>query len=127
MGLTTLAWYALPDLVRSRGARTVLKLGLVGAGGAAWVLARPEKPLPTGAQGPDTFDVLFEAIRTEPATTLGLGAAIVGITAALTVAGEKAVFRFGERRRARGARGAHTVPALVLGVLGAASAAVPLP
>jgi len=42
LGLTTLAWYALPDLVRSRGARTVLKLGLVGAGGAA-----SKAPVPT--------------------------------------------------------------------------------
>lgn len=126
MGLTTLAWYALPDLVRSRGVRTVLKLGLLGAGGAGWVLARPEKPLPTGAQGPDAFDEVFEAIRNEPLKTLGMGAVIVGLTTVLSVAGEKAIFRFGERRRTRGARGAHTVPALVLGALGAASAAVPL-
>lgn len=85
MGLTTVAWYALPDLVRSR------------------------------------------AVRTEPAKSAAVGAAIVGLTTAFSIVGEKAIFRFGEKRRARGATGAHTVPALVLGALGAASAAVPLP
>lgn len=127
MGLTTLAWYSLPDLVRSRTARTVLKTGLLATGGAAWVLARPQKPAPTGMQGPDTFDEVFEAIRTEPVKTLAAGGAIVGLSTLLTVLGEKAIFRIGEKRRARGVRGAHTVPALVLGALGAASAAVPLP
>lgn len=127
VGLTTLAWYSLPDLVRSRTARTVLKTGLLAAGGAAWVIARPQEPAPTGMQGPDAFDEVFEALRTEPAKTLALGTAIVGVTTAFSIAGEKAIFRFGERRRIRGVRGAHTVPALVLGALGAASAAVPLP
>ena len=127
MGLTTVAWYALPDLVRSRAARTVLKTGLLTAGGVGWVLARPQKAAPTGPQGPDAFDEVFEAVRTEPAKSAAVGAAIVGLTTAFSIAGEKAIFRFGEKRRARGATGAHTVPALVLGAQGAASAAVPLP
>lgn len=125
MGLTTVAWYALPDVVRSRPARVALKGALLGLGGAAWVVARAEKPTPTGPVGPDTFDEVFEAIRTEPLKSLTLGATIIGLTTALTIAGEKAIFRFGERRRAKGVRGAHTVPAFVLGALGAASAALP--
>lgn len=125
MGLTTLAWYALPDVVRSRPTRVALKGALLGLGGAAWVVAPPEKPIPTGPVGPDTFDEVFEAIREQPAKTLGVGVTIIGLTTALSIAGEKAIFRFGERRRAQGVRGAHTVPALVLGALGAASAALP--
>lgn len=126
MGLTTLAWYALPDVIRSRGVRTTLKLGLLGLGSAGWVLARPEKAVPAGAQGPDLLDEMFEALRAAPGKSLGLGTAVIAMTVAGTVAGEKAIFGFGERRRVRGVRGAHTLPALALGVLGAATAVVPL-
>lgn len=124
-GVATALWYAMPDLVRSRPARVALKLGLIGAGGAGWVLARPEQADPVGPQGPDVFDEVFEAVRSKPAESLGIGASVVGLSAVIGVLGEKAIFRFGERRRARGVRGAHLVPAIVLGVLGAVTARLP--
>lgn len=118
MGLGTVAWYALPDLVRSRAARAVLKSGLVAAGGAAYVLTqRPETP----QQGPDAFDEALAAVNEDPRRTLGITAAVLAGSTALGIAGERAIFRFGERRRARGVRGAHLVPALGWGVLGALS------
>lgn len=118
LGLGTVAWYALPDVVRSRAARAMLKTGLVAAGGAAYALAhRPESP----QQGPDAFDEVLAAVNEDPGRTLGLLTAVLAGSTALGIAGEKAIFRFGERRRARGVRGAHLVPALGWGVLGALS------
>lgn len=124
MGVTTLAWYALPDAVRSRPARAVLKTGLLAAGGTAWVLQR--RPRSGLQSGPDVYDDVLAAVNAEPVKALGVGGAVVALTVALSVAGEKAIFAFGERRRARGARFAHALPALGLGVLGAVSA-LPLP
>ena len=126
-GATTAAWYALPDVVRCRGARVVLKTGLLAAFGAGWVLARPRTEAPIGPQGPDQLDEVFELIREEPAKALAIGGAAVAFTAVCAVLGEKAIFRFGERRRARGVWGAHTVPGIVIGALTTAAAAVPLP
>ena len=123
LGAATLAWYAMPDLVRSRTARTVLKAALLAGGGVAWKLLAP----PAEAQhGPDVFDEVLSAINGEPARALGVGAAAVGLTTAVTVWAEKAIFHFGERRRARGESFAHTLPAIGLAVLGGA-ATLPLP
>lgn len=116
---TVLAWYALPDLVRSRGLRGVVKTGLlaVTAVGAAAV--------------PDTWDCAGKvpeqveaavADLPKPAVAAIAVAGAVGATA-LTVWFEKAVYARGERKRAEGARFAHTVPAVVMA---AATAAVAL-
>lgn len=116
-GVTSFAWYALPDVVRSRGARTLLKTVLLAKLATFYALTRgPRAEL----NGPDATDELFNAVNEAPgrAAVIGLGALGVGV--GLTVLGEKAVYRFGERRRARGVRGAHAVPAAVLGALGAA-------
>ncbi len=118
MGATTLAWYALPDAVRSRPVRAVLKAGLLAGGGAAWVLFRRPKE---AGPGPDVYDDVIASVNEAPGRALAIGTAALGIGTALTVLGEKAIFGFGERRRARGARFAHTLPALALGALGAVS------
>ncbi len=115
-GLTTFAWYALPDVVRSRGLRGVLKAGVLGAFGAAW--AAIDEPSRT-APGPDKIDTVLEAIRQNPGGTAAVAGVAVATSSALGVAGEKAIFGFGERRRARGVRCAHTLPALVLGSIAA--------
>lgn len=111
-GLVTLAWYAMPDAIRSRGVRTALKTALLAASvaGIAAVLPKDEaRWLPE---------------QTQELSPGLIAAAAGGIAAgtALTVWGEKAVFAFGERRRARGVRFAHALPALGLAALGAASA-----
>ncbi|MDO5533720.1 MAG: hypothetical protein Q4F65_03605 [Propionibacteriaceae bacterium] len=124
MGVTTLAWYALPDAVRSRPARALLKAGLLVAGGAVWVQART--PDDRVQSGPDAFDDALAAVNEAPGKALAIGGTVLALGTALSVAGEKAIFAFGERRRARGVRFAHTLPALGLGVLGALTT-LPLP
>lgn len=113
-GLAVTAWYALPDVVRSRGARGVLKVGILGAATAAWAILRVKTP---PRPGPDTFDKALASIRETPGKAAAVAAVAVTVSTALTVVGEKATFAFGERRRARGVRWAHTLPALVLGGL----------
>lgn len=113
-GVLTTAWYALPDVVRSRPLRAVLKTCLAGGGGAAWwVLRQTSAPEP----GPDVYDEVIHAVNRAPGRALAIGAVALGGGTALSVAGEKALFALGERRRARGVRWAHTLPALGWGVV----------
>ena len=93
--LTVLTWYALPDAVRSRGARVVIKTGLLG------VTAAGDAMMPQVYPQARTF-------RPQPGTDLPVSvraALAVGGTAvavAGTIWGEKAIYARGERRRARG-------------------------
>ena len=115
--LTALTWYALPDAVRSRTARGAIKAGLLG------VTAFGAMKIP---------DVFPEAkhLKPEPRVdlpvpvmiALGIGAAAAATAG--TMWSEKAIFAYGERRRARGVRCAHTPIALLLAVLTGASALV---
>ena len=115
--LTALTWYALPDAVRSRPARGAIKAGLLG------VTAFGAMKIP---------DVVPEAKRLKPEPRVdlpvpmmiawGIGAAAAATAG--TVWSEKAIFAYGERRRARGVRCAHTPMALALAVLSGASALV---
>lgn len=116
LGLGTLAWYAMPDLVRSRAARSVLKTGLLGAGlAASW----PKLPL-------DELDELLSDQVWGTREVIGAGLGVLA-TAAVVVVGEKAIYAFGERRRARGARLAHTLPAIGLAVVSGALGVLPVP
>lgn len=115
--LTVLTWYALPDAVRGRTARGAIKAGLVGvtAFGAMKV--------------PDVFPEAKQ-LKAEPRVdlpvpvVLALGVGAVAAATAGTVWSEKAIFAYGERRRARGARCGHTPLALVLAGATGASALV---
>lgn len=105
--LTVLTWYALPDAVHSRASRVVIKTGLLGvtAAGAAMIprvfpdvgqlAAKPRVDLPKPV-------------------VVALGAVGLAVATVGTVWGEKFVYAFGERRRASGARCAHTPGAVVL-------------
>lgn len=123
LGAGTVAWYAMPDLIRSRGVRTVLKTALLGGvAAAAPTLAR--------AQGAPSSGEVFDEVFSNPDLPGWVVPAALGVTVLGTVAtvwGEKAVYAFGERRRARGVRFAHTVPALALGALAAVAVAVDPP
>lgn len=116
-GLTSVAWYALPDVVAGRGARAAIKVGLVGVLGAAWVALDGVKTI----TGETDLDEVLAASRQQPWAAAIAGVAVT-TSIAFAVAGEKAIFAHGERRRARGVRGAHTVPALALGAIAAAGA-----
>lgn len=115
--LTVFTWYALPDAVRSRRARVVVKAGLLGvtAAGAAMI--------------PQVFPA-SEHSEPEPHSQLSrptVTALILGATVA-AVAGtawfEKALYAHGERRRTAGVRCAHTRPALGLALATGAVALV---
>jgi hypothetical protein len=115
--LTVLTWYALPDALRSRRARVVVKAGLLGvtAAGAAMIPqvfpeALPHKPEPH-------LDL--------PGTTVA--ALVVGATAAAVVSTvwfEKFIYAHGERRRARGIHCAHTPAAAAMALATGAAALV---
>lgn len=121
----TIAWYALPDVVRSRPLRGLVKVGLLGAMGWSLVSLMPEgDELPpyddemdcSEAKTEDPLDGVTEA---EPRELAVLAGAVLG-SAVVTVAVERWLFRRGEHRRAQGARFAHTRQGLVLGGLEAA-------
>ena len=118
----TIAWYALPDVVRSRPLRGLVKVGLLGAMGWSLVSLMPAgDELPpyddemdcSEAKTEDPLDGVTEA---EPRELAVLAGAVLG-SAVVTVAVERWLFRRGERRRAAGVRLAHTRQGLALGVL----------
>lgn len=121
----TVAWYALPDVVRSRPLRGLMKVGLLGAMGWSLVSLMPEgDELPpyddeTDCSQEKTEDPLDGITEAEPRELAVLAGAVLG-SAVVTVAVERWLFRRGERRRAQGARFAHTRQGLVLGGLEAA-------
>lgn len=131
----TFAWYALPDYVRSRPLRGVVKTGLLGVIGWSLVAMMPGEPelAPYDDEEADcsqgtpvaTEDPLEGVTEAQPAELAVLGGAVVG-SAVLTVAVERWLFRRGERRRARGVRFAHTRQGLLLGGLAAALDALAL-
>jgi hypothetical protein len=126
-GITTTAYYASPDLVRSRTARAWIKAACLGAAFAASLpdlrtlrAARDADPEPVAPTG--TSDAIAPSRRVVLATT----ASVVG-GLALMVATERWIFRRGEVRAAAGVPLAHTRPAVVLGLITAALAVLPEP
>ena len=123
----TLAWYALPDVVRSRPLRGVMKAGLLGAIGWSLVSMLPDEPelapyddevdCSKGAEAADE-DPLEGVTEAAPCELAVLGGAVAG-SALVTLALERWLFRRGERRRASGVRFAHTRQGLALGGLAA--------
>ena len=125
----TVAWYALPDYVRSRPLRALVKTGLLGAIGWSIVTMLPEEgELPPYDDETDCSkgspvageDPLTGVTEAEPRELAVLAGAALG-SAMITVGVERWLFRRGERRRAEGVRLAHTRQGLVLGVLEAAA------
>ena len=114
----TVAWYALPDYVRSRPLRGLAKAGLLGVLGWSMVAQLPE-----GAELPPYDDEDVDCSKSSPVAgedpLEGVTGAALG-SAMITVGVERWLFRRGERRRTQGARFAHTRQGLVLGGLEAA-------
>ena len=125
----TVAWYALPDVVRSRPLRGLMKVGLLGAMGWSLVSLMPEgDELPpyddeTDCSQEKTDDPLDGVTEAEPRELAVLAGAVLG-SAVVTVAVERWLFRRGEARRAQGTRFAHTRQGLALGGLEAALTAL---
>lgn len=135
-GLATTAYYATPDLIRSRAARGWVKtalLAVVLATSAPELRRAREESLErrrAAAEDPDREQVDWREVwgATEPRSRAALvagGAAALAVSVGSVVAVERGVFRRGERRRAAGVRFAHTRPALVWGALTTALALLP--
>ncbi|WP_175957054.1 hypothetical protein [Schaalia sp. Marseille-Q2122] len=110
-----LVWYAMPDVVRSRAVRTLLKAGILSAmvhHGAREV-----------SKVSDEVKEAVEEARENGisvAPFIGAGVAMAAVGGVAAVFGERFLFRRGERRRAEGRALAHTrqaVPLALLGVL----------
>ncbi|OKL54142.1 hypothetical protein BSZ39_05635 [Bowdeniella nasicola] len=118
IGAGTFAYYALPDVVRSRTARGLLKTGLVAGMTAAYFATDLSKENQEACE--EASNGVMDRLSEVPMPLVATG--IIGSLAAsiaVTVWVEKSIFARGERRRAAGVRGAHTRQAIGLGVLGA--------
>ena len=145
-GVVTGIWYSLPDAVSSRPARGWLKVAVLVGGSLSIAYATRASQAadadtdgsvddggnPSGTEA--DLGGVSALIATEPvidAEALGLGGGspnrarhmgVAGVVVAAmivvgTVAGERAIHRWGERLTARGVRGAHTRIGLGAGVL----------
>lgn len=122
VGAGSFVYYALPDVIRSRALRTVIKTGLIGAMGAAVVQHQRNAEVEIE---PDDREDLAETLADIPTPTLIAGGlALTGASIALTVWIEKKIFARGEARRAAGVSGAHTRQAIGLAALGAIAGAI---
>lgn len=139
---STLAWYAVPDLVRSRGSRALAKTAVLASAvtlamtttregaearsavrdvRAAVDAVRPGDPRP----GPDDGDGAVSTGGTGRA--VATGAVVVGgltVAGVVAVLGERWAYRAGEHLRARGVRAPHTTVGLVLGAAAGGLAAI---
>ena len=115
--LTVLTWYAVPDVIRGRRARVLVKSGLlvVSAVGAAMI----PQVYPQVTHHPSApYGDEAEPHRVRRALT-ATAAALLG-----TIWFEKAVFARGERRRMNGVRCPHTRAAAALALLTGAAAVI---
>ena len=117
--LTVLTWYALPDAVRSRPARTVIKAGLLGVT-AAGVSMMPQIY-------PDTARLTGPPIDLPRTTLTAVLAGAAALATVGTVWGEKAIYARGERIRATGVRCAHSPAAAMLALVTGLAALVDWP
>jgi hypothetical protein len=129
-GAATAAYYASPDFISSRTVRGWVKAGLVAVSVAASVPELRASGRSDGEAGQGA-GALAQALRSMPARGKAAAAGVVAValagTAAGAVAGERWMFRRGQRRAAAGKRFAHTGPALLYGALTAAAGLIPSP
>jgi len=115
--LTVLTWYALPDAVRSRGARAVIKVGLLGVTAAGVAMIPQVYPEAERITREPRLDL-------PPAAMTALAIGVPAIAVVGTIWGEKAIYARGERIRASGTRCAHTPAAVAFAVATGAAALV---
>ncbi len=144
-GLTTLAWYAVPDLVRPRWARALTKAAVAVAGLGAGLVVTTEgrsardglraamtvsdaADVPEGVDGrggrqsdengvPGVEDESLAQVDPRLAGAVVAGSLAAGV--ALAVAGEKWAYRRGEKWRAKGLTLPHTRVGLIVGAAAA--------
>lgn len=118
--LTVLTWYALPDAVRSRGLRAVIKTGLLGVTAAGMAMI-PQVYPDAEKFAQEVRNDVPESARTAAAA----GAAALAVVG--TIWGEKVIYARGERIRAGGVRCAHTSAAVAMALATGAAALVDWP
>jgi hypothetical protein len=147
-GAATAAYYATPDVIRSRTARGWTKAALLLVAAAAalpdarrtWREQRAGDPAPlTSLSWQDVADDAETSGDAPPAKTFrslparqqaviaGVGAVAMAGSVWATVATERWLYRRAETRRLAGARWAHARTGLVMGGVGAALALIPDP
>lgn len=135
-GLAATAYYATPDLIRSRAARGWAKTALTAVVLATSVpdlrRAREESRERNRVAAQDAEQEQVDWRKTWAAmaprgraTLIAGGAVALVASVGSVVAIERAMFRRGERRRAAGVRFAHTRQALAWGVLSTAAGLLP--
>lgn len=117
-GATVLAWYAMPDALRSKKWRSLAKIGLMGA--TAYAGAKIPEVRSDVEEFPAFARTQLVDLPPKTATAILVGGAAA--TTAITILAEKWLFARGELRRSKGVRGAHTRQALVLAGASAALA-----
>lgn len=133
--VATAAYYATPDVIRSRAARGWAKAGL---GVALTALSLPDvrriqeetRARREALPEEERVDVRQALADMEPKRQVVLAAVAAGLAAgsvASVVVAERWIFRRGEARRAAGKPYAHTRAAVVLGLLGGAMTLIPDP
>ena len=115
--LTVLTWYALPDAVRSRRARVVIKAGLLGVSAAGVAMIPQVFPGARRLMPGPRIDLPGPALA-----ALAVGATAVAAGGAIWC--EKAIYARGERQRARGVHCAHTPAAAAMALATGAAALV---
>lgn len=108
LGVTTLLWYAAPDVVPDRRVRGVLKAGLL-VGSAALFAVTSDHDAETGDGETEMPDLDWQ-------TGVAVGAAIVAATAASVLA-ERWIHRGAQALGRKGLRWPHTVVGLGLGAI----------
>ncbi len=147
-GAATTAYYATPDVIRSRTARGWAKAALLLVATAAtlpdarttWQRRRAADPTPltsltwqdaadeAEAPGDDAPAPSFRSLPArQQAVIAGVGAVVMAGSVWATVATERWLFRRAEARRLAGARWAHARTGLVMGGVAAALALIPDP
>ena len=121
-GVGTAAYYATPDVLRSRRARGWAKAGLTAVTVAASVpelratwAAERERPVAEGDARPS--DVYRSLPVQAKAVAVGLGTVVLGASAVGLLMAERWAFRHGQERATSGKRLPHTGPALLYGAL----------
>jgi uncharacterized membrane protein len=135
-GVATAAYYATPDVIRSRAGRGWATAALATVAAAAAVPGMQADLADRRASGQsgsreETLRALQDLPTRHKVVLAAAGTAFVGVQLALTVAAERWVFRRGEARAAAGRRFAHSGPALLYGAVAAglviAADAIPTP
>lgn len=127
-GVATTAYYASPDVITTRTTRGWVKAGLV-AVLLATAVPDARAALDRRRREHLKSEAVSETAGSTPAKVVAVGVGVVAIAGASAggVAVERWIFRRGQGRAAAGQSWPHTRAALLLGVIAAGFALVPLP